>query len=82
VPFFIDPIGKDGKIVENENSNNTIIGFLAEASFVGAGFENYYDNPNIEEVRRYLSNKNLESQSLKLEKQKEKFIENKIISVF
>ncbi|WP_346350231.1 Mbov_0399 family ICE element protein [Spiroplasma endosymbiont of Calodromius spilotus] len=58
-PFPLDPIDKDGNLIKTSNINDYDIGYLAEASAVGAGFENFYNNDNIEKVIRYLSNEKL-----------------------
>ncbi|WP_425379881.1 Mbov_0399 family ICE element protein [Spiroplasma endosymbiont of Stenodema calcarata] len=72
-PFPLDPVDRDGNLIKSSNINDYDIGYLAEASAVGAGFENFYNNDNIEKVIRYLSNENLETKfenGYKLEKNK------------
>ncbi len=59
--FPLDPVYKDGNLIKSSDVNNYDIVYLAEASAVGAGFENFYNNDNIEKVTRYLSNENLET---------------------
>lgn len=72
-PFPLDPVDRDGNLIKSSDINDYDIGYLAEASAVGAGFENFYNNDNIEKVTRYLSNENLENKfenGYKLEKNK------------
>ncbi|WP_339023948.1 hypothetical protein [Spiroplasma endosymbiont of Agriotes lineatus] len=57
----MDPIDKDRNLIKTSNINDYDIGYLAEASAVGAGFENFYNNDNIEKVIRYLSNEKLDT---------------------
>ncbi len=57
--FIKDP-SNENKSIKNPNYDYDI-GYLAEASAVGAGFENFYNNDNIEKVIRYLSNEKLDT---------------------